>query len=61
MRLYIYIYIYIPLVVRHGNGKSMKIPSQWRVLLGKALINGPFSIAMFDYRGVDYFPPKLSI
>ena len=37
---------FTPLVIKHGNGKSQN----WmEVSTGKALRNGPVSIAMFDY------------
>ena len=38
-----------PLVIKHGNGKS---PNWMEALIGKSLINGPCSIAMFDCRRV---------
>ena len=41
----IYLYIYL-LVIKHGNGKFLWM----EVFKGKSLIDGPFSIAMFDYR-----------
>ena len=37
-----------PLVFKHGNGKSLWM----EVFCGKLLIDGPFSIALFDYRRV---------
>ena len=38
------------LVIKHSSGKSLWI----QILRGKSLINGPFYIAMFDYRRVNY-------
>ena len=44
---YIHIhYIDYLLVIKHGNGKS---PTWMQVELGKSVINGAFSLAMFDY------------
>ena len=46
------IYMY-PLVIKHG---WLENPLGLEVSIGKSSINGPFSIAMFDYRRVDHFP-----
>ena len=38
-----------------SNIAGWKILYEWRVLIGKSLLNGPFSIAMFDYQKVSWY------